>query len=850
MPPKGISYEEKRKRLLEILHETVLLSLFGKWCMDCTKDFYQLKDLEKLAPKSKGIIAQSVKEVLQSLVDDDLVTQERIGASNYFWSFPSQAAKTRRNKLEQMRAERDKLLATRNDLQAKIAEAQIGREPSDERTKLLQAVAEAESQRSAHMIELEQYRESDPAVFEHKQQVVKTCRDAANRWTENIFALQSYCNKQFGIENADFNRQFGLPEDFDTTPKRKSAPLPQSTVPGEEATTPAGTRTNDYAILANLAQYIWPKNDTPTRVRVVVAMSLLITGKVLNVQVPYFFKSIVDNLTQATGDGAARIGASIFSELRSAVFASVAQKAIRSVANNIFQHLLKLDLSFHLSRHTGGLSRAIDRGTKGISFVLSSMVFNVVPTALEIALVCGILAHTFGGPYALVTLGTMTVYTMFTVLTTSWRTKFRKDMNKADNQAATIVVDSLVNIESVKYFSNTAFESRQYDAALRGYEQANLKSVSSLAFLNAGQSAVFSVALTAIMYMASHGVLQGTMTVGDLVMVNGLLFQLSMPLNFLGTVYRELRQSLIDMDTMFALTNEPVKIQDSPNSRPLALPTSEPPLISFKNVQFGYLPERPILKGISFDIQPGEKVAFVGPSGCGKSTIVKLLYRLFDPVAGQVAIAGQPLPQLQMESFQRLIGMVPQDTALFNNTVHYNIAYGSQDPAPDQVTRAQVEQAAKQAMVHQTIASFPGSYDSKVGERGLMLSGGEKQRVMLARALMKRPRIFVFDEATSALDSQTETNILESIDEILRGTKATSIFIAHRLSTVADADRIFVLQDGNIVEQGTHDSLLSLPHGLYRRMWWVQQAGGHGDEVVEPDALPSVDDEPLPAARP
>ncbi|KAG6258681.1 Iron-sulfur clusters transporter atm1, mitochondrial [Claviceps purpurea] len=595
--------------------------------------------------------------------------------------------------------------------------------------------------------------------------------------------------------------------------------------------TAAEQRKADWAIIREMSAYLWPKNGFATKVRVGIAVSLLIGAKLLNVQVPFYFKSIVDSMNidfAAAGGtaaavagsmivayGATRIGATLFQELRNAVFASVAQNAIRGVARNVFDHLLRLDLNFHLSKQTGGLTRAIDRGTKGISFLLTSMVFHIIPTALEISLVCGILTWQYGAKFAAITVLTMVGYTAFTIWTTAWRTKFRRQANAADNKASTVAVDSLINYEAVKYFNNEKFEVSRYDKALKEYEKSSIKVATSLALLNSGQNIIFSSALTAMMYLAADGVATGALTVGDLVMVNQLVFQLSVPLNFLGSVYRELRQSLLDMETLFNLQKVSVSIQEKPDAKPLALVRGGE--IKFDNVSFGYHPDRPILKNLSVTIPAGKKVAIVGPSGCGKSTLLRLLFRSYDVQEGRILIDDQDIRDVTVDSLRRSIGVVPQDTPLFNDTIEHNIRYGLIDASHEDVVAA-----AKRARIHDIIERFPDGYDTKVGERGMMISGGEKQRLAVSRLLLKDPPLLFFDEATSALDTHTEQALMININGILREKGRTSVFVAHRLRTIFDSDIIIVLKEGKVAEMGTHRDLIDRA-GVYSELWSAQE---------------------------
>eukprot|EP00475_Leptophrys_vorax_P040285 TRINITY_DN7446_c0_g1_i3.p1 TRINITY_DN7446_c0_g1~~TRINITY_DN7446_c0_g1_i3.p1 ORF type:complete len:660 (-),score=152.85 TRINITY_DN7446_c0_g1_i3:21-1721(-) len=561
--------------------------------------------------------------------------------------------------------------------------------------------------------------------------------------------------------------------------------------------------------------------------RVVVSLALLFGSKIINVQVPFIFKDIVDGLTVTDpaltaavplslvlGYGIARSGSAIFNELKSAIFAAVAQNGIRNVACDTFRHLHNLDLKFHLNRNTGALSRAIDRGSRGIDFALRALVFNVVPTVFEIGLVCYFLARDCGMEYAGITLTTITVYIAFTIAVTQWRTKFRKQMNALDNESNSKAIDSLLNHETVKYFNNEELEVSRYDQCLRGYQEANLKTNTSLSLLNIGQNLIFSCGLTAVMALAAYEVSDGRMSVGDIVMVNGLLFQLSFPLNFVGSVYREVKQSLVDLETMLALSKIQTTIKSPPNAKPLHLSEGK---VLFDNINFQYEDRDPLLTNLSLEVQPGSRVAVVGPSGCGKSTLLRLLYRFYDPASGNVYVDGQNIRDLDLFTLRKSIGVVPQDTSLFNETLFYNISYGKPSASRDEVIHV-----AKLAQIHDSIMEMPHGYDTLVGERGLKISGGEKQRVAIARMLLKNPGIVICDEATSALDSTTEQDILANLKQVTEGK--TTLMIAHRLSTVMDSDQIFVMNEGRVIEQGRHEDLLKTPNGVYAGMWQLQNS--------------------------
>jgi ATP-binding cassette, subfamily B, heavy metal transporter len=585
---------------------------------------------------------------------------------------------------------------------------------------------------------------------------------------------------------------------------------------------------SEWRNLGTLLPYLWEY-----KWRVLLALACLVTAKLANVGVPLVMKEVVDGLdTQAAMVavpfallaiyGILRFSTTLFGELRDVVFIRVTQRAIRRVALGVFRHLHSLSLRFHLDRQTGGMTRDIERGTRGISTLLSYIIFSILPVILEFGLVAAVLIAKFDWRFAAVTFGAVAVYIVFTVLITEWRIEIRKRANELDSRANTRAIDSLLNYETVKYFGNEDFEARRYDEQLRKYEDAATKNEASLGILNIGQSLIIAIAVTLLMILVAQGVAAKSLTLGDLVLVNGLLIQLYIPLNFLGMVYREIKQSLADLDRMFRLLGEHLEIQDSEGAVPLPAGRLD---VSFRKVDFSYEKARQILFDVTFDIPAGQRVAVVGHSGSGKSTLGRLLYRFYDVSGGEILINGISVKGLKQASLRGAIGIVPQDTVLFNDTVLYNIRYGRPDASD-----AEVIEAARAAHIHDFIESTPKKYETMVGERGLKLSGGEKQRVAIARALLKNPRILIFDEATSALDSRAEKAIQSELERISQGR--TTLVIAHRLSTVMDADQILVLNQGRIVERGTHKQLLEL-QGEYARMWALQQEQAQAEAVLE-----------------
>ena len=578
---------------------------------------------------------------------------------------------------------------------------------------------------------------------------------------------------------------------------------------------------SDLSVVRRLFPYLWE-----FRGRVLLALAFLIAAKLANITVPIVMKSIVDGLT---GDKALlavpvslllayallRLSSTLFNELRDIVFVKVAQRAMRRIALEVFHHLHALSLRFHLDRATGGLTRDIERGTRGISTLLSFMVFSVLPTLLEIALVTGFLIYKFDVWFGVITVGALLLYVALTFVISEWRTQHRRQMNEMDSKANTKAIDSLLNYETVKYFGNEQYEAARYDGNLQSYERAVVKSETSLGLLNAVQAGVIALAVSLLMWRAADGIVNGALTLGDLVMVNALLIQLYIPLNFLGVMYREIKQAVVDMEKMFRLLGENREVEDKPHAPALAVSGAA---IRFENVDFSYDPKRQILKNVSFEVPAGKKVAVVGSSGSGKSTLARLLFRFYDVNHGRITIDGQDLRDVTQTSVRAALGVVPQDTVLFNDTIFYNVSYGRPG-----ASREEVENAARVAHIAEFIARLPDKWETTVGERGLKLSGGEKQRVSIARTLLKNPPILVFDEATSALDSHTEKSIQAELAEISRNR--TTLVIAHRLSTIVDADEILVLDHGEIVERGNFRDLLNA-NGRFAEMWKLQQEEG------------------------
>jgi ATP-binding cassette, subfamily B, heavy metal transporter len=612
---------------------------------------------------------------------------------------------------------------------------------------------------------------------------------------------------------------------------RHGRPLPPDS-PGAK-----GRFKDELRALRALAPYLWPRHATALRLRVVLAIVLLIAGRFINITVPFLYRHAVDALAPAktalaggaiaipaaaiVAYGFARVMSQGCTELRDAVFAKVAQRAVRRLALQAFRHVHGLSLRFHLERRTGGLSRAIERGTAGIDFLLTFLLFNIVPTVVEIVLVCGILWRLFGWLYAAAVLATVLGFAAFTFSVTDWRVRYRREMNDRNSEANSKAVDGMLNFETVKYFANEEHEARRYDAALRAYEKAAVKSETTLALLNLGQGLIAAVGVAAIMLLAAHAVAAGQMTIGDFVMTNAYLIQLSVPLNFLGVVYRNIKQSLTDLEQMMAILAVAPEIRDRPGAPALHVGHGG---LAFRRVDFRYDPRRPILCGVDFAVPAGTTVALVGPSGAGKTTIARLIFRFWDVEAGAIEIDGQDIRGVTQSSLRRAIGVVPQDTVLFNDTIRYNIAYGRPGAG-----HADIEAAARLAHIHDFVASLPEGYDTLVGERGLKLSGGERQRVAIARVILKAPQILICDEATSALDTKTEREIQTGLAEAAAGR--TTLVIAHRLSTVVDADQILVLDGGHIVERGDHGELLRR-RGAYAGMWARQQDAARHEAVL------------------
>ncbi len=603
--------------------------------------------------------------------------------------------------------------------------------------------------------------------------------------------------------------------------RRSGETAPTSSMP--QAPGPKAER-SDWATLRRLFPYLWEY-----KWRVMAALAFMVGAKMANVSVPLLLKELIDTLNPKGGldanallvvpiallvaYGALRLSTTLFAELRELIFAKATEGASRTISLQVFRHLHALSLRFHLERQTGGLTRDIERGTRAVNSLISYSLYSIIPTLIEVAMVLTLLAVKFDIWFAWITLIALAFYITFTVLVTEWRTQFRKEMNELDSKAHSRAIDSLLNFETVKYFNNEEFEARRYDENLERYRLASLKSQRTLSLLNTGQQLIIAASLVAMLWRATQGVVDGRMTLGDLVMVNAFMIQLYIPLGFLGVLYREIKQSLTDLDKMFTLMEREREIADVPGAQPLKLDGAS---VAFSHVSFAYDPARPILHDISFEIPAGKTVAVVGPSGSGKSTLARLLFRFYDVQQGQILIAGQDIKQVTQASVRQAIGIVPQDTVLFNDTVEYNIAYGQPG-----ATRAQVEEAAQSAHIHRFIAATPKGYDTMVGERGLKLSGGEKQRVAIARTLLKNPPILIFDEATSALDSANERAIQAELQSVAQNK--TTLVIAHRLSTVVDAHEILVMDAGRILERGTHAELLAL-NGRYAQMWALQQS--------------------------
>ncbi len=599
--------------------------------------------------------------------------------------------------------------------------------------------------------------------------------------------------------------------------------------------TSAKTTRGSFRTVLSLFPYLWPQGETGLRVKLVLACIAMVLAKIGTVYVPVVYGHMVDRLTHAAGPlalpaaliggyVAVRIAAAAFGELRDALFAGVQMRASRVVARKTFEHLHALSMRFHLDRQTGGLSNIILRGTLGIQSVLRLATFNLVPTIIELLLTTAMLWHLFNVWYALITFVAIGFYIVFTFSFTAWRTKFRRTMNETDNEAQTKAIDSLINFETVKYFGNETHEAKRFDESLARFETASVKSQVSLNVLNIGQAIIISLALGAMMIMAANGVVHHSLSIGSFVLVNTYLMQLYVPLNFLGFTYLTLNQGLVDMEQMFSLLRVNQEVQDAPHALPLTA-QGVPAEIRFEDVHFGYNPDRQILKGISFTVSPGKKIAIVGPTGSGKSTISRLVFRFYDATGGHVLVDGHDVRDYRQHDLRAAIGVVPQDTVLFNDSIYYNIAYGRPG-----ATRDEVEHAARLAQIHDFITSLPQGYKTKVGERGLKLSGGEKQRVAIARTILKDPRILILDEATSALDTATEQGISAALRSVAQ--HRTTLVIAHRLSTVTDSDEILVLREGVVVERGTHAALLAAD-GVYATMWAAQAIMEHEEPLAD-----------------